>query len=631
MYLLLRRLGFTKIISFILGLSYGYTTFLMPRMGHLNYTAIYVFPFFYYFSLSLFREKEFIKSIFWSIGTAGVFALSLYLNIYYFVILFLSVVLIGVYYLFFSRKLVIDTIKKNLSKLIFVIIFVLLFISPWLKIINQVRLFEDFPETSGWGGAIQFSSDLFGIFIPSIYSYFLNPIAGFIGSNFSFAANIFENYAYPGLIILLSYLTLIYLWFNKKLNLKLKEILKPLLFVSLSFWILTLGPFLHVFGKWGLLLDEGIRIVVPLPYAFFHYLPFMSNIRVPGRLVIGFIFFSYIVVAYIIKLILNNRSKIFITYFFIVLSVIIVIDQYFVISSPPSRFIPNKVYSYIQEDKNKFSVLEIPSTVRDGFVYFGGLNSLEFIEGQDLHNKPVIGGYLGRIPYYKRAYYQRNPFIGYIYRLIDPAIEQNGGLDKSDLTEWQNIDLERSKNAIDFLSLKYIVLNENEKYSAPLEATLEDLGFNKIMDDKNFTLLKRIPENKEFLNVDIGGLDDDMYLGQGWGVREKGFRWSGKKSSVIFKINQPRDLILQYKASSFYKPNEVTIYINKNKIDTFIINTDFKEFKKPINKKYFLKGINFVYFMFDTSYKPKEVIDSSLDERDLSAKFTEIYLLEMNK
>ncbi len=43
MYLLMRKLKFNRLVSFLIGLSFGYTTFLMPRVGHITYFNIYLF------------------------------------------------------------------------------------------------------------------------------------------------------------------------------------------------------------------------------------------------------------------------------------------------------------------------------------------------------------------------------------------------------------------------------------------------------------------------------------------------------------------------------------------------------------------------------------------------------------
>jgi len=40
------------------------------------------------------------------------------------------------------------------------------------------------------------------------------------------------------------------------------------------------------------------------------------------------------------------------------------------------------------------------------------------------------------------------------------------------------------------------------------------------------------------------------------------------------------------------------------------------------------EGINTIYFMFGKSYRPAEVMEGSLDRRQLGGKFTKIFLSE---
>lgn len=629
MYFLLRKLRISKSISFLIGLAYGYMTFLMPRMGHLNYTSIFVFPWFYYFIFQVGSSLSSNKKAISTICASILFILTLYLNLYYFIILALSLCFFSFYWLLFNRTFLINLIKDNIKYLFISFISIFIFSYPWLRVLLEIRLFEELPETIGWGGAIEFSSDLFGYFIPSKYSYFMGPFIHFIGKHFLFVKQIFEGFTYPGLIILITYFVLLTLLKRKNIYLNIKKQIAPYLFVALSFWILTLGPFIHIAGRWDLSVDDGIRIVMPLPYIILHYVPFLSNVRVPGRLIVGFIFLSYIISAHLISFFLSKKSLKVRKIFFIIFFVIFIVDHYFKIDAPVPRFIPTKLYSEIKKDKDFVTVMEAPSTVRDGFVYFGSSDSLEFIIGQSIHNKPVLGGYAGRIPYFKKAYYQKNPFLGYVGRVMDKNLKSNRGFDKSDLLNWSVINKQQSKDAINFLDLKYFVLKEDEFFSSTLSKDLHSLGFYKIKKDKNYSLFVRNPEKKEYTNVILGSENDDIYIGMGWANKEKGFRWSGKKSSVLFKLNKPRIMDLRFESSSFYKKQDVKIYINKKEIGKVIIPLGLKEFTIPIKEDTLVPGINFVYFMFSQSYKPKEVIPGSLDDRNLSAKFTKIYLREV--
>ena len=264
MYLLLRELNFSKILSFIIGAAYGYMTFLMPRGGHLSYWYHFVFPWFYYFVISFFLAKDNKNKILNVISSSIFFVLTLWLNFYYFVMLLISLFSLLSFYFIFHNELFIKKLKENWFYLISTGGLIFIWLIPWLLSLYDMFKFDQVPKTNGWGGAIEFASDLFNYFIPSEYGYLvtkypflLKPFSLFLKLYTPNARLIFENFTYPGIIILLSFFILII--FYKKIKKETIKQIWPFLFTSIVFLILTLGPFLHVFGHWTLTVDEGVK------------------------------------------------------------------------------------------------------------------------------------------------------------------------------------------------------------------------------------------------------------------------------------------------------------------------------------------------------------------------------------
>lgn len=630
MFFLLETLGVTSILSFLIGLAFGYMTFLMLRIGHMTYFSIYVFPWFYYFLLKIKNaDKSITIKFISSIGATLILTLSLYHNLYYFIMICMSLIYLLIYLCFFEIKLLIKLVKENALWILLISIFFLVFTIPWIRILIDTYHFEGLPKVEGWGGAIQFSSDLFGYFIPSTYGYFLGKFGEIVSRKFVFASSIFENFTYLGLIILFSYLGGFLIILRKKFSKDDLRKIYPNLFIALSFWVLTLGPFLHVFGKWGITLDEGIRVVFPLPYVLFHKIPLLNNIRSPGRLIVPFIFFSYILSAYIISFYLKNKSKLFKFIFYGFIFFILVLDQYFVYSPPLATYYPIKAYKKIAEDKRKVTVMEAPSMVRDGFIYFGDLSGFNFFYGQPIYNKPVLAGYFGRLPGFKRDYYVRNPLLGYTGRLMDENISTNGGLDRTDLEAWKSLDIKSAVDSANFLDVGYFVVDDSKSYTASLSANFSQLGFEKIMTDMNYSLWKRNVEKKEFLNV-LMGKDDEMYLGMGWSNKETDGRWSAGKSSILFKVADKGIYSLNFTSKAFYRDMPVTIYVDKKKIAKTTIPLNEKNFTIPVDFN-LDAGMHTVYFMFDKFYRPFDVIDNSGDLREISAFFKKISFEKLKK
>lgn len=629
MFFLLKKLGFNTLISFLVGLSYGYTTALMPRIGgHPTYTAIYLFPWFFLSVYSLFTSQKKKVKLMSSLGISFFFVLTLWQNFYFFIILLLSCFSLLTFLFLYKRDIPLKNIRSQWIYILMIFVLLLIFLYPWFTALYEVFLFAQTPKVTGWLGANTiFASDLFGFFIPGIYNYYYVHFISPITDRMPFARGIFENFTYPGIIILSCYFYLLIRW--KNISSKLKQSISPYLITGLLFAVLTLGPFLHVYGKWSKELDEGIKIVIPLPYIILHYLPFMGNLRVPGRFMMGFVFFAYIVTAYVLSYILKNKTAKFKLVFLSLFLTIFIIDQRYNDRELPQPYnFPTKIYQSIQKDQSMISVLEIPFSVRDGFISFGSYNSILMATGQLTHGKPIIGGYAGRIPDHVKDYYQDNPFLGYIGRIIDEGINENPnpGLRKSSPESWQKLNVASSIDTVDFLDIKYIILKDESYHASIVTAAITQLGYKIILKDSRYSLWQREPKNKEFLRINMGD-NDDLLLGMGWNNQENGFRWVNRRSSVMFKVNKKQKLSLHFQTAAFYKEQSVTIYLNKKKIGKLLISPEMKEYTLPVEQE-FEPGINFIYFIFEKGFKPSDVMKGSLDQRQLAAQFTTIYLSE---
>ena len=628
MYILLRNLKMEKWTSLLFSLAFSYTTFLQPRGAHTTYLALYVFPWFFLSLLTILQSNNLHKKILATIGMGVMAGLTLFVNLYFFIILVWSIIFLFIYGLIWERKLLIKLIVKSFKFFSFSGVVFLIFISPWLIALYDTYTFESIPKIPGWGGSITLSADIFNYFIPSRYAFFMRHIEGFISSKFVFARTIFEQYVYPGLFILGSYAILLFLIIKRKAPKKLMRYLWPLISVSLAFALLTLGPFLHVFGKWWIEVEEGIRIVVPMPYIIFHYMPFMANVRAPGRLVVGFIFFATIATAYLFNYFLNKQSGNVKKILIIAGFVIFFVDHIFWVRTPPTPiFLPKNIYRTIANDKSSATLYEIPSTVRDGFNYFGDKDGMYFIYGMFYHDKPVLGGHAGRLQRYKFEYYQNNPFLGYLGKLTDLYLESNVGLLEYERILSPKINKEASIDAIDFLDLKYILVNNNMSYSPSVSATLSSLGFKKTMTEKNYSLLTRMPSKREFLNINLSMTGADIYLGDGW-IREDHDNLVQKKSSLLFKINKPRDMQLTIKGRTFFSPQPGKLYVNRKYLGVIDFTTEESRHSINIPKDQLKQGINEVHIFFENEYPYNEIEKGSTDLNGFSAQFKGLALTD---
>ncbi len=629
MYALLRKIGLRKIVSFLIGLAFGYITFMTVRLGHLTYSMYYVFPLFLLSCLYFITAKDVRHKLVFTLSTSLIFIFILWSHIYYFIFLLISAVTLCIYYLLFYPKESLQFVKKSYPYLILGIVSICILLIPWFIGLRESSFFSQTPQSIGWGGAIGFSSDLLGYFIPSGYNYYYGKFVDLVIQKFdiSFARGIFENFTYPGIIIFAGYGFLVYLLLRKKLTNKTWNSIKGYLIASLTFWVLTLGPFLHIAGRWALTLDDEIKVVVPLPYILLHYIPLLSNIRSPGRFIVGFIFFAYIVVAFLLADLLKNKSKKFITITSLIFIAIFIIDHRYPNEKLTVPFyFPHQIYKTIARDTSQSTVMEIPFTVRDGITYFGDEGAIYQIMGQFVFIKPILGGYSGRVPDYIKDYYTNNAFTGYVGRFIDSNVNFNGSIDRNNLDSWQVMDEREAERSIDFLDLKHIVMNTDKPYAATLAAQLTNIGFSERIVDKNYLLLERPISSEEFLTIDMGRKSSSLQLGMGWSQPyEKSYRWTGKKFSVLFKISDPQKYKLVMKTASFFKKNELTVYVNKKMIGELTIepNVDTYTLSIPFELK---RGINMINFIYKDGYIPSEVINGSKEKREFSAK---VYTLKL--
>ena len=597
MYLLMRLLKVSKPISFFIGLFFGYMTFLQPRMGHLTYFSIYVFPWFYYSSFRLINDKIIWKKIIFAALTGFFLVMSLYHNLYYFVMLILSVGLIAAYLIIKERKILIEAFKKNYLYLAVSLLSSLFALSPWLIVFKQAQQFEILPKADGWSGAIEYSSDLFGYFFPSTYSKYLGKYTDLISLKLEFIRGVFENFSYLGIIIIFCSAIYFY-WMIFKKEVDFRKKYSGLLVIILSFWLLTLGPFLHLAGRWCAKPLPGICIAIPMPFTIFHYLPFMNNIRSPGRLTVGLIFFAYILSGLIIDKIFKKRSKL--NRYLIIggLLTIFIIDHQFIYSPATPSELPNKIYEVIQSDQDFSTVYQIPSIMRDGFIYFGDLSSLDFFTAQKKYNKPTLAGYAGRFPGYKTTYYMNDPFLGYFGRLMDVSLSKNPRIDPNDTRDWTKIMLPEAKKSVDFLDIKYVVIDNGKPYSTQAMKDLTNLGFSEQMTEGKYSLW--VLENKindEYLSVDFNQLMHSRHLGIGWMNHDNQTGWADKQNSLLFNVREIRELSLEFEATSFNQNQVAEIFLNQQLVGKISIGTQKEKYNLSLPPVQL--GINIIHFIFN--------------------------------
>lgn len=361
--------------------------------------------------------------------------------------------------------------------------------------------------------------------------------------------------------------------------------IQPLLFASFFLLLFTFGPFLKVADHWRIVLEEGIYLVFPLPFLLLHKVPGLEGLRAPMRFTPAYVFFlsiaSAIIVQTIAKKVNPTKKIVFISLLFCV----IVLDQWYTIPAYHIQSIPLKLYTHIQKNPDKATVLEIPFTVRDGFIYKGFVHAINPMAGQLIHNKPIIGGYLPRVNGYIFDYYSKLSFIQYVFTITD----QGNYNPIKELPQKNTIfpypeDDSVAEIELRFLNVGYILLKENQPYTKSIQQVIENIGYKKTLSDSGYTLFeKQIHPYRS--SVLFGGKDDELFIVDGLSNANEKYRTPTKNQIRLVLPVQTENSTFSLVASSDELQTEAKMYIDKKYIGEVLLN-EKKEYRLPLEHQY---------------------------------------------
>jgi hypothetical protein len=182
-----------------------------------------------------------------------------------------------------------------------------------------------------------------------------------------------------------------------------------ILVVVLAF--LAVGPFLVI---------AHVNTHVPMPWSFVRYLPIVGAARSPTRFVIPMLMILGVVFAWALDCMATRRSTV----------AVVAALLAFELLPIPRPIVPvhvPRVYSTIAADPDDVSVLEVPFGVRDGTRSIGRFNTAVLFY-QTEHQKPLVNGYLSRLP---RQVYDRirdDPFLGPLAVLSEGGVLDDDAL-----------------------------------------------------------------------------------------------------------------------------------------------------------------------------------------------------------
>lgn len=610
MFLLLRRIGVHILASFLIGLVFGYSPFVILRLGHPTYTAFYLFPLSALFFLLMRQSHSVFMKVLYSFLLGISLILFFYTNLYFtFMAVPMNIFLAFFYFLYYKKEFL-NFIKQHYGYIFITVITIFVFLIPWFLIAKEIPVFDQYVKTVSWIDSITFSADLFGLFIPANFASVYGKFFEYISTFYIRWRPGFENVIYPGIIVLCAYFYFIF--YRKTISKETVKKIKPLFFTGIIFWILTLGPFLHVFDK---------QLPIPLPFAILNKIPYAQIARAPGRFIVPFVFLGSIIAGILIQDIVKHTIKTNAVkrLFFLLLFSIFLIDQSYVMafSQPLKRPIPTKIYSYLKSRGSR-PLLEIPFSVRDGLQYVGDYNTTWLPLTQRLHAQKIFSVYGGRISNNIFDYYKKSYLLSTMSDIINNPLNYKNSI--------ENIDRNKIIESINFFDIEHVLFKKDEEYSEAISQLLKKIGFNTVLDDNGFILFYRKTDEVDFYNINTNSNTAHLIYVRGWSIIEPTGRWVvGENAALFFKLQNKKRLVLQFTARSLVKDQTIKIYVNSKKISEASLDEQFKQYKAYIDSEA-QEGINTLEFTLSRSAQPAKIFPHNKDYRNLSVLFSSISL-----
>ncbi|MGC9396640.1 MAG: hypothetical protein ACP5J4_17485 [Anaerolineae bacterium] len=286
--------------------------------------------------------------------------------------------------LLFLFEAVSGTAKQLITRLKYWLVLVLLtglFMSPFiLSMFNNYRSFQD--QTDQFNASVSNSADLMGFFVPdrSTRPFIMRLGPEFISRGIhSVYSKFYGNPCEKTVFLGYSVLAMVFV----SLCISRSRVVRRWLFVAGVFFILCLGPVLHIAGQ---------PAVSPMPYELFLHIPLLKFGRSPSRFAIFLMLALAIVVGYGCAALVSRwrRSR----WIMVLVGVLIFIEFLIVPMRLDRRAVAmSDYYTQLADSDEEFPILDVPVD-----LYGAQGPAAHYMLYQTLHHQPIVGGYISRTP-----------------------------------------------------------------------------------------------------------------------------------------------------------------------------------------------------------------------------------------
>ena len=395
-------------------------------------------------------------------------------------------------------------------------------ISPFLAAMLPDMQTEGDFFVVGSGFAEAFSADLAGFFVPTMH----HPLLGNLIRQTNITAFDKGQQIYLGYSLLLLAGLGFYVY-------RRDPVVRFWLLASLVFALLVLGPQVIINGR-----PTGLSG----PFAILQTLPFFKGNRYPSRYS-AMLFLSLALLAAFGFAALaglrepqpNDRRRRRAALLAFGLAALFLFEH-LSIPLPQSKLTIPEPYRLIAQDRDDFTVLDIPFGWRNGFRVTGALTTGimlgQFYQTQ--HQKPLLGGNTSRNPEFKFQYFTEAPVIKSL-TLLETGHELPP-------QAWQT-DRLYAADVLRFFNIKYIVVRSEAPTfqntpAAAIPYIEQVLPVEKVSETPDLSLYRvNLPPWPERVDLLADSPLTKLYFAEGWGIADKHIVAQRQEARLLLPLN----------------------------------------------------------------------------------------------
>jgi hypothetical protein len=241
---------------------------------------------------------------------------------------------------------------------------------------------------------------------------------------------------------------------------------RPWVAYTLVFLLLAAGPFLRVAGS---------TTYVPGPWSLLRYVPVIGAARMPTRLTVIVMLGMAMLLGFALRHLRERSARPG-----LVVSVVGALLMFELLPAPRvlhSAHVPS-IFSIIAADSRPVRVLHLPFGIRDGLSSRGNFSAdAQFF--QTFHEKPLVGGYLSRLPDGQVERYRKVRVLRVLMRLSEGRAVD---------AEMKAGALETARADAEKLRVGYVVVNRSRTSDELLEFAREAFAMRLVAADGEWEL-----------------------------------------------------------------------------------------------------------------------------------------------